>query len=104
MNEEIIEWWKKAEGDYLTMRRESTPPPNFDAVCFHAQQCVEKLLKAYLIFRSIHVPYTHNLIVLLDLIQPPDPRISELWEDLKRLSDYGVSIRYPNEFASEREA
>jgi HEPN domain-containing protein len=38
------EWVSKAEGDYATARRElrARNKPNFDAVCFHAQQCVEK--------------------------------------------------------------
>ena len=42
------EWVEKAEGNYATARRESRvrKKPNFDAVCFHAQQSAEKYLKA----------------------------------------------------------
>jgi len=38
------EWVKKAEGDFNTLLREvhARKAPNFDAACFHAQQCVEK--------------------------------------------------------------
>jgi HEPN domain-containing protein len=38
----------KAEGDFLTAGRElrARKSPNYDAVCFHAQQCAEKYLKA----------------------------------------------------------
>jgi HEPN domain-containing protein len=44
------EWIDKAEGDFATARREIRirKAPNYDAVCFHAQQCVEKYLKARL--------------------------------------------------------
>ena len=44
------EWVNKAEGDYATAGREtrSRKVPNHDAACFHAQQCVEKYLKALL--------------------------------------------------------
>jgi HEPN domain-containing protein len=44
------EWIDKAEGDFATARREIRvrQAPNYDAVCFHAQQCVEKYLKARL--------------------------------------------------------
>ena len=44
------EWVAKAEGDYATARREARArrQPNFDAVCFHAQQCAEKYVKALL--------------------------------------------------------
>jgi hypothetical protein len=35
------EWVAKAEGDFTTMERESRArkAPNYDAICFHAQQC-----------------------------------------------------------------
>ena len=42
------EWGQKAEGDYTvaaTLRQaESTV---YDAICFHAQHCIEKYLKAW---------------------------------------------------------
>jgi HEPN domain-containing protein len=39
------EWVKKAEGDFATAERElrARKNPNYDAVCFHAQQCVENI-------------------------------------------------------------
>lgn len=44
------EWIEKAEGDFATASREIRvrKVPNYDAVCFHAQQCAEKYLKALL--------------------------------------------------------
>jgi HEPN domain-containing protein len=45
-----LEWVAKAENDFATALRESRvrKNPNYDAVCFHAQQCAEKYLKARL--------------------------------------------------------
>jgi len=42
------EWVAKAEGDFATLERESRvrKHPNYDGICFHAQQCAEKYLKA----------------------------------------------------------
>ena len=42
------EWVDKAEGDFVTAQRElnALDHPNYDAVCFHSQQCAEKYLKA----------------------------------------------------------
>jgi len=39
MNDVIREWVHKDEGDFATASRElaATDSPNFDAVCFHAQ-------------------------------------------------------------------
>jgi HEPN domain-containing protein len=49
--EELIKnWIAKAESDLKTAEDElSTEKPATDTICFHAQQCVEKYLKAYLI-------------------------------------------------------
>ena len=47
MNDTVKEWIQKAEKDYATATRElaALEQPNYDAVCFHAQQCIEKLMK-----------------------------------------------------------
>ncbi len=37
-----------------------------DTVCFHAQQCVEKYLKAVLVSEAIDFPKTHDLEELMD--------------------------------------
>lgn len=103
MTTETSNWWKKAEGDYRTMRREAAAePPNYDAVCFHAQQCIEKLLKALLIERNIPPPYTHNLPLLAELTE--SEALQGQMEDLRLLSLYAVGIRYPLEFADRLEA
>jgi HEPN domain-containing protein len=43
MNPLTLEWIEKAEGDFATAQREqrARKMPNYDAVCFHAQQCAE---------------------------------------------------------------
>lgn len=50
MNPLTLEWIDKAEGDFATAGREIRVRklPNYDAVCYHAQQCAEKYLKALL--------------------------------------------------------
>jgi HEPN domain-containing protein len=42
----------------------------FDTVCFHAQQCVEKYLKSWLVFRCMNVPRSHDFVILLNLAMP----------------------------------
>jgi HEPN domain-containing protein len=44
------EWISKAEADFGTLQREIqvVDYPNYDGVCFHAQQCAEKYLKGRL--------------------------------------------------------
>jgi HEPN domain-containing protein len=62
------EWVAKAEGDFATACREAAVAdgPNWDAVCFHAEQCAEKYLKARLVEAGVSFPKTHDLTVLLD--------------------------------------
>jgi len=49
MNELVNEWLRKAEGDFNSALREyrARKFPNYDASGFHAQQCIEKYIKAH---------------------------------------------------------
>ena len=55
MNATVKEWVDKAEKDFATARRELKvqEDPNFDAVCFHAQQSIEKLKRCKTITPTI---------------------------------------------------
>jgi len=93
------EWVTKAEGDFATMERESQVEenPNFAAVCFHAQQCAEKYLKARLCEAGITFGKIHHLVVLLDQILDLEPSWETYREDLAYLTVFGVSVRYPGD-------
>ena len=73
-------------------------------VCFHAQQCAEKYLKAFLIRHRAAFPKTHDLLDLLDLAKHIDPTLELLRPDLMHLEPYAVEFRYPGEFATREEA
>jgi len=106
MNGTVKEWITKAEADFSTATRELRAPdsPNFDAVCFHAQQCVEKLMKALLIHLGIVVPRTHDLMALDRLLVPVCPRWSWRVQELRFLTRAAVDFRYPGESADREEA
>ncbi|MEG3864862.1 MULTISPECIES: HEPN domain-containing protein [unclassified Microcoleus] len=67
MNPLTVEWVDKAEGDFTTALRElrARKSPNYDAACFHAQQCVEKylMLLLYLIIRKRSHPVANSEII-----------------------------------------
>jgi HEPN domain-containing protein len=68
MKPETQEWIEKAEGDFKVARREiQTTDPVYEAVCFHAQQCAEKYLKALLEEQILVFRKTHDLVELIDL-------------------------------------
>ena len=97
MTPEILEWINKAEGDWATMMREVAVEVdvNFDAVCFHAQQCAEKYLKARLIMSDIGFRRSHDLLYLLDLVISIEPQWQFLHDSLYKLTTFAVATRYP---------
>lgn len=100
------EWVEKAEGDYHSAMRElrARKYPNYDAACFHAQQCVEKYFKGLLVKNGVYFPPTHDLNLLLDLLLPVAPFFEPYRADLKMLSSYAVEVRYPGESTTKDEA
>ncbi|MFA7486271.1 MAG: HEPN domain-containing protein, partial [Phycisphaerae bacterium] len=95
------EWIAKAQADFATMQRESRvrKNPNYDAVCFHAQQCAEKYIKARLCEADIPFGKIHDLVALLDKVLVFESRWEKFREDLAYLSDFAVGFRYPGESA-----
>jgi HEPN domain-containing protein len=103
MNQLAQEWVDKAESDFRTATRESqvTQDPNYDGICFHAQQCVEKNLKAYLQEINTGFPKTHDLVILLDLLVPIKPQWNQFRSRLRLLTLAAVEIRYPGKSADQ---
>jgi len=69
--------------------------PVYDAVCFHAQQCAEKYLKAFLQENSFDIPKTHKLFDLLKLCKEVDTSLELLLPDLLEVERFSVNVRYP---------
>jgi HEPN domain-containing protein len=103
MNPLTREWIEKAEGDFSTAGREvrARKTPNYDAACFHAQQCAEKYLKSILQEWNIPFGKTHNLIALLETLLPRDPSWEEVRPHLDFLTVFAVLFRYPGESADK---
>lgn len=106
MNDIVREWVEKAEEDYSVALREhrarTSPAPG--AVCFHAQQCIEKYLKAVLTRRGVPFAKVHDLAVLLAACLSHYPLWDAMTADMKRLSKYAVRFRYPGESADRSDA
>ena len=103
MKQVTLDWVEKAEDDFATMSREfvARGRMNYAGVCFHAQQCVEKLLKAYLFEHNIEFTYTHDIRRLLNLAIVLQPNWSEFLDESSRLTSYAVEARYPGSIATK---
>jgi HEPN domain-containing protein len=106
MNETVREWIAKADGDYATARRELAADrlPNHDAVCFHCQQCLEKLMKAVPMLHQTKPPRTHDLVALSERLHTVVPMWTAEEKELRLLNQGAVLCRYPGESASPEKA
>ncbi|MBA7640445.1 hypothetical protein ES703_48110 [subsurface metagenome] len=100
------EWVAKAEGDFAMMEREcrAQENPNYDGICFHAQQCAEKYLKARLCEADVSFSKIHDLVALLEQALDAEPEWETFRENLAYLSDFAVTFRYPGESADRESA
>ncbi|MCX5803195.1 MAG: HEPN domain-containing protein [Proteobacteria bacterium] len=65
-------------------------------IAYHAQQCAEKYLKAYLVFHLVDFPYTHNISHLLELCSEKTDWLKKLGS-AEELTPYAITARYPGE-------
>ena len=65
-------------------------------IAYHAQQCAEKCLKAFLVYHNVDFPYTHNIRRLLEFCAE-----HAAWTDTlkaaEELTPYAITARYPGE-------
>lgn len=96
-------WIAKAQSDLSSTKKLVNSDGPYDTSCFHAQQTIEKLLKAVLAFHSKPIPKTHDLEELqricLEFVTIPS--LGEL--DFTEITDYAVGIRYDLDFWPEQE-
>ena len=61
----------------------------------HAQQAVEKVLKALLVLKGVQVPRTHSISELITLLAELGFDIPVDVQEASALTDYAVAARYP---------
>ena len=96
--EKVRQWLAYADEDLRVARHGFSMPetPPCRVIAFHAQQCAEKYLKAYLVFHGVDFPFTHSLRRLLDLSASPAAWAEQL-RDAEELTPYAITARYPGE-------
>jgi HEPN domain-containing protein len=89
------EWIRIAELDFRVALRVSEPPFMSEAVCYNAQQCTEKYLKAVLQEAGRPIPRIHDLGRLCRLVVDLLPEIAVLEDDLETVATFAFATRYP---------
>lgn len=85
---------KSAEDQYVLERLIGDVDAPDAVIGFHAQQAVEKLLKAVLTSRSIRYGRRHDLDHLVDLLEQHGIPMPPQAERLSRLTPYAVELCY----------
>lgn len=96
--DEALLWVAKAEEDFdgarFAWRRKKR---SAYLVCFHAQQCAAKYLKALLVSKQTDFPKTHDLRRLSEICEVAGFIVPVDVDALDRLSSYSVRVRYPGD-------
>lgn len=94
----VRQWLQYGDDDLRLARHgltlQSSVP--YRLIAYHAQQCAEKYLKAFLVLNSIDFPYTHNLGRLIELAQQVRAWPESLL-DAETLTPYAITARYPGQ-------
>ena len=94
--EDLKEWVTIAKSDLDSAIYLSDMKPFPTAIiCYHSQQCVEKLLKGFFALNGRPVPKTHNLLLLHKSCCRLDEEFSLILEQCVQLNGYATDIRYP---------
>jgi HEPN domain-containing protein len=96
--DEVRGWLQKASHDLLSAEALlEHDPPIPETAAFHCQQAVEKVLKAFLVWKGIPFERVHSLTYLLDLCEAEEAGFAPTREGAEGLMPFAVEIRYPDE-------
>ena len=96
------QWLWHAEGDLALARTQAFSKFPIELLIFHAEQVVEKSIKAILVHFNASVPKTHNLELLMDVAAAYVEIPSEI-RAAEDLTPYATIGRYPGDYEPNSE-
>ena len=87
-------WLRKADSDLATASRVIAGEGPYDTACYHAQQAIEKSLKALLAYLGSEIPRTHNLEELGEAARRASPSLQIDIDSLAAITPFAVELRY----------
>lgn len=105
IRQKVTQWLEYADEDFRLAKHGFTLATGtpYRLITYHAQQCAEKHLKAFLVHHMIDFPYTHSISRLLELCSTKAPWAAGL-ESTEVLTTYATTARYPGEAETVSEA
>jgi HEPN domain-containing protein len=96
-----MDWLNRASEDLKAAEILSGNSETLDAATFHCQQCIEKALKAYILFKSQSHVDGHNLTWLCRQAMKTDGRFNEWLDESAALNRYYIETRYPSDIPNK---
>ena len=97
INENYIEWVEYATADLVAAKYLATMQnPLIEIVCYHCQQCAEKMLKGFIIYNDIEPKRIHDLTILCKECEKLDSAFQDVYEMCEILTEYVANTRYPS--------
>ena len=94
------EWLLKAKGDLLSSKKlVQGDDETLDSAVYHTQQCAEKALKSFLVYKKQKICRTHDLDLLVKICTKLDQDFEQLVEIVEMLNPFGFQFRYPGELS-----
>ena len=94
-HEEALRALRVADRDIAAfMKLRGDPDIHISSTCFHAQQAVEKCMKAVMFERAILFPPVHDLARLALILQERGINVPCLVDHLRKLNPFAVLFRY----------
>jgi len=99
--------FKKAEGDVACinalLKNEDVPEEyNYESICFHATQAVEKFLKGFIVNNNCKVKKSHNLDYIQNIAESIDKNFSIIRKSCLLLNQYTSEVRYNDKNSIEK--
>jgi HEPN domain-containing protein len=95
LGDEVHSLLRMAEQDWeIFLVLKDAPRVGLAGVCFHAQQCIEKTMKAVMAAHALSFERTHNLVALAERLSQNGIRLPVEADELARLNPCAVIFRY----------
>ena len=91
-------WLARARSSLSLAKVKKPPECLWEDLCFHAQQAVEKALKAVLVHQGIAFRLVHDVNELLQSLEEHGIHIPERLREATTLTGFAVMTRYPGAY------
>jgi HEPN domain-containing protein len=94
----VLAWFAKSESDLQAATTLITGErTQRDVGVYHCQQAAEKAIKGLLTLHDLQFPKTHDLEILVGLLEPAIPECSHFARHAALLTPYATEFRYPGD-------